>query len=356
MGKNLAVFVLILFLGAAGAIISYAVNAIPFNPTYPSPDPDELVTPEATTGEDPGAMEAGDAPIDPAALEGRRIAAAPDNTASGGPGGTPAVLPALHEQLVQRIRKSEYTVNLSLYDFATGGQIKINAHEPLYPASMIKTLLLLAALEQEDRGCLSLQETHVLTESDKYAGTTRVAGAGILQYVPAGSSYTLEELLALMVGLSDNVAANILFDRIGPPRIKAMARCLGLEHTSFTRKFFDLESPGPTNTATAFDLNRMLVALENSEIASDKLSEKGINMMLATDDKRIGRFIRGQAEVANKVGTDSSVIGDMALVYFPARPPLALTIAVADPPDQDEAIVFIGELSALIVEQILALK
>jgi hypothetical protein len=79
-------------------------------------------------------------------------------------------------------------------------------------------------------------------------------------------------------------------------------------------------------------------------------------MMLGTGDKRIGRYIDRYTDVANKVGTDSAFVGDMSLLYFKEWSPLALTIAVEDPPDQDEAIDFIGELAALIVAQLLGVK
>ena len=68
---------------------------------------------------------------------------------------------------------------------------------------MIKTLLLLTALEQVERGNISLDDLHVLSESDKYVGITGLP-ARTLQFVEEGTVYTLEELLSLMVGISDN--------------------------------------------------------------------------------------------------------------------------------------------------------
>ena len=80
-------------------------------------------------------------------------------------------------------------------------------------------------------------------------------------------------------------------------------------------------------------------------------------MMVNTADKeRIGRYIAGKTVVANKVGTDSDLLGDMALIYFSERPPIALTIAVTEPPDQERAANFIGELAALIVSYLVGEK
>lgn len=244
-------------------------------------------------------------------------------------------------------------MRLSLYDFAADSWIEHQADRQFYPASMIKTLLLLAALERAGRGEFLLEKAHHLQESDRYAGRTPVGGTGILQFAAAGSSCTLGELLRLMIALSDNVAANIIFERIGAAGCAATAKRLGLGHSAFSRKFYDLDSGHPSNRATARDLTRMLVALHKREAAGEELTRRGIEMLAAAvDKKRIGRLIGARAVVANKVGTVDGIVGDMALLYFPHRPPLALTIAVEHPPDRDEAAVLIGTLAASIVRQL----
>lgn len=326
------------------ALLGLAGGVIPFPSLTPSPEAGERPGSDASPG--------GDGPVSPALLEGRRMAAAPDNAASGRFRSAPAILTALHEQLRQRIEERSLPVKLSLYDFATGGQIKIGAHEAFVPASMIKTLLLLTVLEQATRGDLSLQETHPLTESDKYVEGDRIDGTGTLQFAAAGGVYTLEELLSLMVSLSDNVATNILFDRVGPEQIAGTAGQLELRRTAFTRKMYDHRSSASLNRATAFELTRMLVALENREFLSADCRAKGVEMMLETADLRIGRYTGPNIGVANKVGTDSGLIGDMALLYFPARPPVALTIAVVGAAEDSAAVDFIGELGALVAERL----
>ena len=263
--------------------------------------------------------------------------------------GEHAIFTALESDLRIQIASSGLQTSLCLYDYAADEWIQLEAHRPLYPASMIKTLLLLTALEQAEKGNLLLEESYELRESDKYAGGTRVAGTGILQYARAGSCYSYEELLALMIGLSDNVATNIVYDRIGAEKCAATVQRLGLRISAFSRKMYDLESDLPSNVSTAYELTVMLLALQNREAAGEALTRKGIEMMAATVDKgRIGRF--AGAVVANKVGTVSGIVGDMALLFFPERPPLALTVVVENPPDREEAAAFIGKLARVIVE------
>lgn len=264
----------------------------------------------------------------------------------------PGSMRELADQLDQEIAAAAMEAALSLYDFSTKTELEINGFDPLYPASMIKTLLLLAALHGLEEGRLSLQELHYLCEQDRYAGGTRVAGSGILQYAENGSAYTFQELLSLMVSFSDNIATNIVYDRVGAPAVAETARKLGLRQTAFTRKMYEMESPLPSNVSTVHDLTRLLVALEERQFVGDSFSEMGIRMMLETIDKgRIGRYLDGGAiKVANKVGTVTGIVGDMALIYLPARPPLALTVAVKNPPDQEEAARLIGRLARIAVE------
>lgn len=261
-----------------------------------------------------------------------------------------AALIALEKRLRREIGESGVQVRLALYDFAAGSGLEVEAHRKFYPASMIKVLLLLAALEQAEQGRLALEEPYRLRESDKYAGKNPVVGTGILRYAAAGNTYSTGELLYLMIALSDNVATNIIFERIGAAGCAATAKRLGLRESAFTRRFYDLESESSSNRSTAGDLTRMLLALHKREAAGETLTRRAIAMMTATVDKnRIGRHIGSEAIVANKVGTVGSIVGDMALIYFPRRPPLALTIAVEQPPAQGEAARLIGALAGEIV-------
>ncbi|MEW5786079.1 MAG: serine hydrolase [Bacillota bacterium] len=255
---------------------------------------------------------------------------------------------ALQERLAEQIDAGMLEVYLCLHDLASGRMIEINGQRRFYPASLIKLLLLLVVLEQLERGRLSLDDTHTLSEADLYAGSTLVTGSGVLQFAKTGTCFTLAELLAKMISISDNVATNILYQAVGARRINAAARRLGLRNTAFTRRMYELDSPLPSNVSTACDLTRLLTALYAGQAAGQKMSAFGIELMRAAVDKeRIGRYIRHTVDVANKVGTVSGIVGDAALLFFPRRPPAALTIVVKDPPEQENAARLIGKLAAL---------
>ncbi|MBS4031786.1 MAG: serine hydrolase [Clostridiales bacterium] len=251
------------------------------------------------------------------------------------------------------IEESPNEISLVYYDFADESMEGINESKKIFPASMIKSLFLLAALEKVKEGELSLDETYTLKEEDKYMNDKPVTGSGTMQNEEPGKEFRVEEILHLMVSISDNIAANVTVDLVGRDSITNLLDRMGLNNTSAQQKMFEPPNGVPRNMSTAIDLTKMLIALENATVVNEKLSQEGISMMKDTTDKnRIGRNLEDGITLANKIGTASSMIGDMGLLYFPNRPPIALTIMVENPDDPDQAEEEIGQLTSIIVDSL----
>jgi beta-lactamase class A len=91
----------------------------------------------------------------------------------------------------------------------TGEQITVDA-DNLYPtASVIKLPVLVEVFAQAGEGRLSLDERLEMTESDL------VLGSGVLRDLAPGLRPTIRDVATLMVIVSDNVATNMLIDRVG---------------------------------------------------------------------------------------------------------------------------------------------
>ena len=234
-------------------------------------------------------------------------------------------------QLSAAIQKQAKSTNnivlVSTYDFSTGTIIACRGDERFYPASLTKVLYMLGFMEEAEAGNLNLQSTYTLKQSDKYARGTWVGGTGTLQYQNNGNKYSWDKLLSFMISISDNVAANVILDTVGKEKINSLSKRFGLDDTMIYRKYYEVSSPLPANYTTVSDLTRMLVLLENRVVVNDSLSSRGIEYLKATSDKhRIARHTAGNVVIANKTGTLGNLSGDMALVYFPDREPIALTI------------------------------
>ncbi len=267
------------------------------------------------------------------------------------------MLPPPNQQLsptIQKLAKStNNTVLVSIYDFSTDTSINYGGHDRFYPASLTKVLYLLSFLEETQAGNLQLQNTYTLKQADKYARGTWVGGTGTLQYQKNGNKYSYDQLLSYMISISDNVAANIILDTLGYEKINSLSKRFGLNDTMINRKYYEINSPLPANYTTVSDLNKMLVLLENRLVVNDSLSGQGITYLVQTCDKnRIARNITGDIVIANKTGTVSTLSGDMALVYFPHREPIALTIVLKNNTgiNYNKADQEIGKLAQTIIE------
>ncbi|AKT52802.1 hypothetical protein ADJ73_11565 [Arsenicicoccus sp. oral taxon 190] len=128
-------------------------------------------------------------------------------------------------------------------------------------ASLVKVLVLVAALREVDGGRLSLDQTLQLPEE-------RVGGSGALSLLPSVTELAVVELLRLMVTLSDNDAANLLLHLLGHDRVTRTGREIGLQHTQVARNLRDRAAAesGRDNTTTAADQAGLLAALRAGQV------------------------------------------------------------------------------------------
>lgn len=215
----------------------------------------------------------------------------------------------------------------SLYDFETGETISHNEDVRVFPASLIKTLVLLVFLEEVNHGRQSLDNLHILEKRDLYAGGNRVRGTGFLQHQQPGIQYAHWELLSLMISESDNVATNIIIRLLGKERVNRRAQAYGLMDTRLTRLMFEPGTPSAT-FSTMKDMVSLLVLLENRKLIDGELYRKAILLHRNAQKHRIGKHLMEEVVVANKIGDTATRVADMALIYFPDRKPLVLAVMV----------------------------
>jgi beta-lactamase class A len=142
-----------------------------------------------------------------------------------------------------------------------GGQrVGIDPPAPLYPASMIKTPLAVAAAAAEAAGRASWSERIAIDAANM---TPNDAPSPL---VP-GATATLGELVELMLGRSDNVATNVLIDRLGREQATADIAALGFPGTAIRRKLSGalplIDDPGATgrNVHSAADAAALFVRI-----------------------------------------------------------------------------------------------
>ena len=93
----------------------------------------------------------------------------------------------------------------------------------LYPmASTYKVAIMAEVFKQAEEGRFSLEDRVELTAD------LRRPGSGLLTYFDAGLRPTMRDLILMMMAVSDNMATDILLNRVGPANVTATMRKAGL--------------------------------------------------------------------------------------------------------------------------------
>lgn len=158
-------------------------------------------------------------------------------------------------------------------DLKSNDVIKINEEERFHSASIIKLYFLYEALKQIQDGVLSLDTTFKLPSGEK------VGGAGILHLLHDGIELSLEDLMTLMIDVSDNTATNMLYDILGKDNINASIKELGINNTLVARKLMRV-IPGVYSYTTAKDTGLILENFINPVSLEKNLAEKSLSILI----------------------------------------------------------------------------
>lgn len=217
----------------------------------------------------------------------------------------------------------------------------VNGSQVFTAASMIKLLILAELFYEVDQGNIDLNETYTLQYSDM------VGGSGRLQQMGVGSEFTYDELAYYMIAFSDNVATNILIDRLGFDAINQRAADLGLEGTSLNRKMMDLNA-GVENYITANDATFLLRGFAQGTLVSSDLCDRAESYLLAQDDN-LGLFdgLPESVPFGHKTGSLTTIRHDGGIVYGP-NPYVIVVLCDIGAASANQ---LMGDLSALVFAQ-----
>lgn len=94
-----------------------------------------------------------------------------------------------------------------------------------HPASTLKIPVMVEIYRKIDAGELSLDEPWTLTDE------VRVMGSGVLNHMRAGATVALEDLIYLMISISDNLATDVLITMAGLDAIARAMSDLGMKRS-----------------------------------------------------------------------------------------------------------------------------
>jgi beta-lactamase class A len=216
------------------------------------------------------------------------------------------------EEIDGLIKNYSGTAAICVKNIKTGKNFFYNEDIIFPSASIIKLVVMGEILRKVDIGEITLDKKVIVTDS------LITRGDGILKHLDAVHSFSIRELITLMVIVSDNTAANILIDMAKKEDINKFSKNLGLKNTVLNRKMMDFKAAreGKENITCTADICTFLELLYNGKIINEDCSDFMIDIMKRQQvHGRIDMFLPENIVLAHKTGTLENLEHDAGILY-----------------------------------------
>src|SRR5438093_2172684 len=230
----------------------------------------------------------------------------------------------------------------------TDGRILLHNADRVFPtASSIKIAILLELYRQDQEAHSGAKEKSQLDDNYTFDPKDLVEDSRIMAgLTPGVTRVTNRDLAQFMVAVSDNAAANVLYDRVGKDNVNAMLHGLGLSKTMLGRKMMDIAAArrGDENIATPQEMVRLLEAIFKEKALDKQATAEFIKQLSTLKQSYLPRYVPESVQVANKPGELEGVRNDSGIV-FAQNQPFAISVMTAYDRDEKAAERAIGEVA-----------
>ncbi len=216
-----------------------------------------------------------------------------------------------------------------------GGQgVALDGGRVFYAASLYKVWVMLEAFHQRQDELLKFNEQYIV--SDYYESLGLNPGE-----LPLCSQVTAEEAMQAMMSVSDNVAANIMLERVGYANVNAMLRQFGLAVSG-------VASNGDVFT-TANGMELLLEAIARQRAVSAEASAEMLSLLTSEKNgSRLPALLPPGTGVAHKTGSWDDATHDAGVVYSPKA--TYVIVVLSDLGYSDGAESYIARLSRAVYD------
>jgi beta-lactamase class A len=220
---------------------------------------------------------------------------------------------------------------IAIEGLTSGRTVLLDPDNPFPAASLYKLGVMYAFYQQKKAGRVSVDEVLPETEADRVEKADSVLGPGLM--VPAGTA------LQLMMTVSDNIASEMLMDRLTRGSVNGTFDALGLHSTRIHT--FTAGDPLPANAppaTTAGDMLHFFEQLAGGTAVDADSNHEMLDLLLGNEvNDRIPAQLPPGTPVAHKTGDLEGILNDAGIVYGPVEPfaivVLSSNIPDAGPPD-----------------------
>jgi beta-lactamase class A len=218
----------------------------------------------------------------------------------------------LREKILGSINLESVNCGFYIKNLNTHEVYVYNEKQVVSSASLIKVPIMAEVLRQVKEGELSLKQRIVVEENDKVPYS-------IVSLLEAGNSYSLKDMITLMIIQSDNTATNMLIDLAGIENVNRLLENIGLDDTALQRKMMDFVSrkEGKDNLTTAADMGRIFELIYKGFLIDDKFSNLMKDILKnQLYNEMTGLYMPKKVEIAHKTGDLGGTNHDCGIVYL----------------------------------------
>lgn len=253
----------------------------------------------------------------------------------------------------------------ALFDYQTGQSWAYDGDRWFHAASTMKVAVLACLYTTlEERRLTPGHRLHVRNRFFSAADGTpyrilssRDSDAEV--YTSIGRTMRIGDLARHMIGVSSNLATNVLLDFVGVDRARRILAAVGIQGVDLVRGVEDDRAfeAGISNQVTANGLIGLLRAILEGRFGSDQHSAEMIDILCGQAFNSgipagVPAPVRAVARIAHKTGEISTVTHDAGVIFLPGRPPYALAILTGTSADAGQRFAPIARVSAQVYEQV----
>jgi len=219
---------------------------------------------------------------------------------------------SFREKIINEIIQFKGETGIVIKDLRNNREIAHDNDKRFPSASLAKIPIMAACFLADREGKIKFDREVSLKNSDK------LTGSGILKEVRAGATFSIEELIGLMIYDSDNTATNMLTNMLGIDYMNNTFNSFGLKNTNLSRKVADFfaRDKGIENYTTAEDMAFLLERMYRRSLVNKDISEKCLKLLkLQQVNDRIPKYLPINVTVAHKTGLERSVCHDVGIVF-----------------------------------------
>lgn len=225
----------------------------------------------------------------------------------------------LANMIRERISNLQGEIGVYFYDIKQDNSFFVGNCDVFPSLGIAKLVLLIEVFRQVEEKVIRLDDTYTLDKKPPFAipENEYEATVGVLDFLHKGMELTIEDLVYMMIVISDNSAFNILLSIVGMEQVNDTMKKLGLTKTKIRCMLFEWDEidPEKDNYHSVREIGSLLRRLYKRQLISTAASEQMLRILSYHQRRDIlsGFSDRG-ISVAQQTGFDITALHDAAIV------------------------------------------